>query len=106
MYKIGMIGDRETVLGFLALGYTVFEAEDAETAREILCRLAADESFAVIFLTEHLAMHLEEDLARYRTQILPAITIIPDKTGSRGVGLANIKSAVERAVGADIIFRD
>jgi V/A-type H+-transporting ATPase subunit F len=37
---------------------------------------------------------------------LPAITVIPSSKGSRGYGMANIKSAVERAVGADILFKD
>ena len=40
MYKIGVIGDRATVAGFIALGYTVYEVEDPADAAEILHRIA------------------------------------------------------------------
>ena len=45
-------------------------------------------------------------MARYKNMPLPAITVIPGSGGSTGYGMANIKSAVERAVGADILFKD
>lgn len=32
MYKIAVLGDRDSVLGFRALGLDVFFADDAETA--------------------------------------------------------------------------
>ena len=32
MYKIAIIGDRDSVLGYMALGFATYEAEDAETA--------------------------------------------------------------------------
>ena len=49
---------------------------------------------------------LFEELSKYKDLPLPAITVIPGSTGSSGYGLAAIKNAVERAVGADILFRD
>ena len=48
----------------------------------------------------------EEERAKYKDMPLPAITVIPSAKGSLGYGMANIKSAVERAVGADILFKD
>ena len=36
MYKIGVIGDRESVLGFQAVGLDVFPAGDAEEAKKTL----------------------------------------------------------------------
>ena len=38
MYKIGVIGDRESVLGFQAVGLDVFPAGDAEEAKKTLKR--------------------------------------------------------------------
>ena len=40
MYKIAVLGDRDSVLGFRALGLDVFFADDAETGRKALRRLA------------------------------------------------------------------
>lgn len=106
MYKIGIIGERDSVLGFMALGFSVFEAADVESARKAL-RLAADSGeYAVIFLVENFAREMEEDVARYKDSPLPAVTVIPGRAGGKGYGLAAIRSAVERAVGADILFKE
>ena len=35
--------------------------------------------------------------------LTPAIILIPGKSGSLGIGMANVKKSVERAVGADIL---
>ena len=106
MYKIGIIGERDSVLGFMALGFSVHEAENAEAAGTLLGSLVKSGEYAVIFLVEHYAEALSEELAKYKDLPLPAITVIPGSAGSRGYGMAAIKSAVERAVGADILFKD
>lgn len=106
MYKIGIIGDRDSVLGFMALGYAVHEAQNALDAAQRLHSLVKSEEYAVIFITEELAMKMEDDIAKYKDMPLPAITIIPGSRGGTGYGMANIKSAVERAVGADILFKE
>ena len=102
MYKIAVLGDKDSVLGFRALGLDVFSADTAEQARPILHRLAK-EGYAIIYLTEQLAAGLSAEIARYKDDLTPAIILIPGKEGSLGIGMANIKTAVERAVGADIL---
>lgn len=106
MYKIGIIGERDSVLGFMAIGFAVHEAPDAETAGALLRQLAKDESYAIIFIVENYAEALKEDIAKYKDVPLPAIITIPGRAGSTGYGMAAIKSAVERAVGADILFKE
>lgn len=106
MYKIGIIGERDSVLGFMAIGFSVHEATDAETAKDILHTLAKDGSYAIIFIVENYAEAIAEDIARYKDAPMPAVITIPGRAGSTGYGMAAIKSAVERAVGADIIFKE
>ena len=106
MYKIGIIGERDSVLGFMALGFSVHEAENVEAAEKILHTLVKSGEYAVIFIVENYAIKLEEDIAKYKDLPLPAITVIPGVTGGTGYGMANIKTAVERAVGADILFKN
>ena len=101
-YKIAVLGDRDSVLGFKALGLDVYPTHQPEQAREILHRLA-QEDYAVIYLTEQLAAQLEAEVARYKDELTPAIILIPGKEGPLGIGMANVKRAVERAVGADIL---
>ena len=101
-YKIAALGDKDSVLGFKALGLSVFTAETVDEARVTLHRIAK-EDYAVIYLTERFAAQMETDIARYKDELTPAIILIPGKEGSLGIGMSNIKKAVERAVGADIL---
>ena len=106
MYKIGIIGERDSVLAFMALGFSVHEADNVERAEEILHSLVKSGEYAVIFLVENYAMEMSEATAKYKDLPLPAITVIPGVSGGTGYGMANIKTSVERAVGADILFKD
>ncbi len=106
MYKIAIIGERDSVMGFMAIGFSVFEAEDAPAAARILHTLAKEEAYAMIFMVENFASRIPEDIARYKDMPLPAVISIPGVNGSDCSGMAAIKSAVERAVGADILFKE
>ena len=106
MYKIGIIGDRASVSGFMALGFSVFEVSDVSEAKEALRHAAAGGEFAALFLTEELAERMQEELDRYKDMPLPAVTVIPGASGTKGFGLANLKKATERAIGADILFNN
>ncbi len=101
-YRIAVLGDKDSVLGFKALGLSTYPVDSADDARTTLHRIAK-ENFAVIYVTETLAVELEQDINRYKDELTPAIILIPGKEGSLGIGAANIKKAVERAVGADIL---
>lgn len=102
MYKIAVLGDRDSVMGFKVLGLDVFPAENIDEARHTLHRLAK-ETYAVIYLTEQLAVSLEAEIARYKDNLTPAIILIPGKEGSLGIGMKSISKTVERAIGADIL---
>lgn len=106
MYKVAMIGDRESTLGFMALGFSVFEASDEKQAGRLLRELAGESKYAVIFITENLAAGLGEELSRYSDRPLPAVTVIPGRSGNQGMGVRSLREAVVRAVGADILFKD
>lgn len=101
-YKIAAVGDQDSVLGFRALGLDVFPAGDAEEAKGLLHTLAK-ENYAIIYLTENYARDMGPDIARYKDALTPAVILIPGREGSLGIGMANVKTAVERAVGADIL---
>ena len=105
MYKIGVIGDKVSIMGFMAVGFSVHEAENAEEAAKLL-RSLAHSDYAVVYITEDLAAQIEEQIASYKDKILPAIITIPGRGGATGYGMTNLKKSVERAVGADILFKE
>jgi V/A-type H+-transporting ATPase subunit F len=102
MYQIAVMGDKDSVLGFQALGLEVCPVDSVEQGREALHRMGK-ENYAIIYMTEQLAAQLGPEIERYKQALTPAIILIPGKEGSLGIGMANVKRAVERAVGADIL---
>ncbi len=106
MYKIGIIGPRDSVMGYLSLGFHVADAATVEDATRELHAMVKSGEYAVIFLTEGYARLMEEETGRYQDLPLPAIVSVPGQEGSTGYGVNSIRHAVERAVGADILFRE
>ncbi len=106
MYKVAIIGDRDTVLGFMALGFSVKEVNDAPEAAKTLHELVRAAEYAVIFITEKYAAQIEEDISRYKDMPLPAIISIPGQGDHSGYGMNAIRNAAQRAIGADILFKD
>ena len=91
-------------MGFKALGLEACPVANAEEARETLRHLTKDsEDYAIIYVEENLAQELQHEIDKFKDVPLPAIILIPGKDGSLGIGMANVKRAVERAVGADIL---
>lgn len=101
-YKIAVVGDWESVMGFRALGLETCPAASPEHAREEIKRLV-HEDCAVIYLTETLARSMPDVLDKYKDELRPAIILIPGREGSLGIGKDNIQRAIERAVGANIL---
>ncbi len=101
-YRIAVIGDRESILGFRALGMETIFADNPEQAAGELHRLAR-EKCAIIYITEDLAAKLEQDIARYADETIPAVILIPGKSGSLGIGKTALNRAVERAIGANLL---
>ena len=100
--KIAVLGEKESVLGFKAVGFEVFEEANPQAAEALIHRLAQEE-YGVIFITEQLASLIREDIDRYKDVPEIAVIPIPGVGGSMGIGISEIHSAVERAVGADIL---
>ena len=102
--KIAIIGDGDSIMVFRAAGVATFAAENEAKAREVLRKVAKD--YQIIFLTEELAKPLTEFLKRFDEEPYPVILSIPSKNGSTGHGTELLKSAMERALGVDILFNN
>ena len=102
MYKAAVIGDRQSVLAFRALGLTVITDVKEQAAAAQLHRLAK-ENYAIIYITEQVAAQIPEDIAQYLDDPKVSVIPIPSKDGVLGIGDSEVHKAVERAVGADIL---
>lgn len=101
MYKIGVIGDRDSIYGFSSVGLSVFPTDDAAEGAKILRKIA--DEYAVIYITEKLAGEIDNEIQKYRGRTIPAIIPIPGITGNTGIGMKNVSRSVEQAVGSDIL---
>lgn len=113
-YQIAIIGPKDTILGFKALGLKTYNALDTEEAVKVLFELKkeviTDEKsgetrpvYAIIFVIEDLMAGIEDsDYKKLSQSALPAIIPIPGTKGATGYSLRRIGKMVEQAVGSDI----
>ena len=104
MLKIAVIGGRDTVMGFKALGLETFPASDSAQALKTLTKLTKDSNdYAIIYIEETLAVNIQSEIDKFKDSPTPAIILIPGREGSIGIGQSALKAAVERAVGTNIL---
>lgn len=103
MYKIAVMGDRDSIYGFASVGLDIYPVLDTSTAHRMLKKLVENE-YGIIYMTESLCALLEKELDVLRAKPLPAVIPIPGVSGNTGYGISRVKKSVEQAVGSDIIF--
>lgn len=103
MYRIAVIGDKDSIYGFSALGLEVIDFDIVEDKSEKLKNMCNGD-YAIIYITEQLAKELEREIEHFKEQQLPAIILIPGIKGNTGNGINKVKKSVEQAVGSDILF--
>ncbi|MDD3395431.1 MAG: V-type ATP synthase subunit F [Clostridia bacterium] len=105
MSKVGIIGDKDSVLGFLALGIDIFPAYNADEVKKTIHKLA-EKDYAIIYITEQASLMAKDSIAKYKDFELPAIIVIPGVGGSMGLGMNEVRESAKRAIGADILFSE
>lgn len=105
MYKVGVVGDKDSIMGFLALGINIFPAYDGDEIKKTIHKLA-ESDYAIIYITEQASLLAKEAVSRYKDNQLPAIIVIPGIGGSMGLGMNEVRQSSKRAIGADILFKD
>ena len=76
---MGVVGERDAVLAFKAMGMRVIAVSTQQ---------------------------VPETLERYKTDPKCAVIPIPGSSGANGFGLSRVKANVEKAIGADILFNN
>lgn len=102
MYKIAVMGEKESVTAFGALGTYVFFTNNEEEAKKVFKKLIKS-NFAIIYITEKTAEYLNEEIEEIRFNSVPAVILIPGINGNTGKGTKQMNISVEKAVGSDIL---
>lgn len=102
MFKIAVVGDKDSILAFKALGVDVFSVYDNEEARRTVDTIARN-NYGIIFITEQIASLIPDTIERYDKEIIPAVILIPSNQGTLDIGMSRINKNVEKAVGSNIL---
>lgn len=102
MYKVAVVGDKDSILGFKALGIDAFPVFDGDEARKAVDNLARKD-YGIIFITEQMASLIPDTIERYNNKMIPAVILIPSNQGTLDIGMNRIRDNVEKAVGINIL---
>ncbi len=105
MYKIAVVGDKESIFGFSAIGMDIYPAYEEDEIKSLIPKLI-EENYAIIYITENVSIKAEKYLEKLQKNKIPAIITIPSNTGSLNYGENRIKEMVQKAVGIEINFKE
>jgi V/A-type H+-transporting ATPase subunit F len=108
MFKVVVLTDPETALGFRLAGVDVHQAEDAEEAKRAINRLLEDRDTGILAVNESFLAAVD-DRVRQRIEGMyrPIVISLPvkEKLGAVGERKAFLARLVHRAVGFDVTLR-
>lgn len=99
--KMGVIGDKKSILVFKSLGVDVFGVEKEEDFVKAKEKLNS-ESYSILFITEDVAQNFHKEVEELYNKTLPAVLIIPSAKTSNGLGKSSLKKTLERALGSEL----
>ncbi|MBI4744895.1 MAG: V-type ATP synthase subunit F [Actinobacteria bacterium] len=103
MSEVAVIGDKNSIVGFSALGLKTYFADESEDVREIWSKIEKS-GHSLVFVTEPVYLKINDLISD--DSVAPIVLVIPAASGSTGVGRSLLKRVVEKAVGVDILSKD
>lgn len=101
---MAIIGQRETIMPFLATGAHVVYVKKGESVN-IVEELVA-QGFKIIFFTEEFIDELDSILMKYRNQTVPCLIPIPTGRGKTKLAIERIRGVIKKAVGVDVFLEE
>ena len=99
--KIAALGEKDIMLIFKAIGADVFPVFDLEEAGSNLKKIAR-EDYAIIFITETIAIQLDPIIRQYSDKVKPSIVVIPGLGERNNYAVEALRRAIIKAVGTDV----
>ena len=99
--KIAVIGSKDSVLIFKAVGCDVFGVDNEQKTRAALNK--AISKYKVILITDNFAKYVEDIITDTEASAYPVVLVIPSGAKSSSYALDKISLDVERALGVNIL---
>ena len=97
--NIGIIGDRDLIMAFQALGLHAFAVSSGDEVK-LAFENVLEKNFGIVFISSDWISYLSDDIAKLDG--FPIVVEIPDIKGATSRSGDFISKIIERAVGVDI----
>lgn len=102
--KIAILGNKEAVMGFKALGADIFAAAGEKEAEDMVEEIYNKKEYAVLIITEEWFLKINQKLEKFSQEPLPAVLAITGLGHSKGVAESRMKKIIEQAIGSDLLL--
>ena len=102
--KIAVLGNKDIVVLFKAVGCDVFSPAGRDKIRATLNKLI--QNYKIILIQTNYAKLCEDLIEQTRTSAYPVIVVIPNKDEQNNYALDKIMTDMERAIGAKIVVEE
>ena len=102
--KIAVLGNKDIVVLFKAVGCDVFSPAGRDKIRATLNKLI--QNYKIILIQTNYAKLCEDLIEQTRTSAYPVIVVIPNKDEQNNYALDKIMTDMERAMGAKIVVEE
>ncbi len=107
--KIAAFGEKDIISIFKSAGVDIFPVNgDKDKISEVEDRLRqlVSEGYGIIFMTETTASKLDNLVREYANEVVPSIVVIPGLGERNNYAVNNLRRAIIKAVGADIMVEE
>lgn len=103
--KIAAFGESDIMLIFKAIGAKVYPIKTSTSVEDAQVRLKniIKEGYGIIFMTETIAVRLDSIIKHYSNMMTPSIVVIPGLGKRNNYAVNQLRSAIIKAVGADVM---
>ena len=102
--KIAVLGNKDIVVLFKAVGCDVFSPAGRDKIRSTLNKLI--QNYKIILIQTNYAKLCEDLIEQTRISAYPVIVVIPNKDEQNNYALDKIMTDMERAIGAKIVVEE
>lgn len=103
MHRIAVVGEKDSIYGFAALGLEIFPVKTSKEAK-LLAKKLIKEKIAILYLTESIISELYDELIELTAENITSVVSIPDLSSNSNFGLNKLRETVIKAAGMDILF--
>ena len=106
MARAVAVGEKHAIIGFKGVGFEILSLPDATRLPAQLSTLAKEPDVGLVVVTENMAAEAPDAIAEFRERSRAILTVIPSHEGSGHVSFQEIRKAVERSLGVDILGKN